>query len=437
MRMAGRWFAVTVLCAALSAPVVAYAAPEAPPPPATGFERSQGARWTTLAEESAFLDRIARDNEQVSVSRAGSSVRGHPLRLVRVGAADAARGSSNVALFVCSQHGDEPSGREACLSTIRDLAYTRDPEVRDFLRATTVLFLPNANPDGHRANTRENADGVDINRDHLALASPEARAIVRVIRDHEPDVVQDLHEYGPKPPYYVKDFLSLWPRNLNTDDAVHDESVRFAEEYVRPEVERAGFSTGVYGIYTDPETGEPIKQVAGDGQERILRNAVGVKNALGLLGETRTDPLTEEEKRDPALNNRRRVDSQLASLRGTARMIDERRGRIEAATTRARQDGLANTGPVYFGGADNERPSPDQVLDDPPCGYRLTARQYAPLAGTLELHGVRSRPAPGGERMVPMHQQARDLIPLLLDVRGAFHLTAGQPVPCGVTRTGR
>ena len=101
-------------------------------------------------------------------------------------------------------------------------------------------------------------------------------------------------------------------------------------------------------------TGDPIKQVAGDGQERILRNMSGIKHAVGLLIESRVDPLTDEEKSDEALNNRRRVNSQLAALKGLFGFTGERRGQIEAATGAARLAGYADTGPVYVGGADND-----------------------------------------------------------------------------------
>ena len=61
-----------------------------------------------------------------------------------------------------------------------------------------------------------------------------------------------------------------------------------SRDFVEPAAHRAGFCTGVYGIWTDPETGDPVKQVAGDGQERILRNTAGVKGSVGLLVETRS-----------------------------------------------------------------------------------------------------------------------------------------------------
>ncbi|MFF5675135.1 M14 family metallocarboxypeptidase [Streptomyces hygroscopicus] len=403
-------------------------------PPRTGFEISQGARWTSQDEEADFLAAVDKAAPRVAVDRIGTTAQGRPLRLVRIGApgapadpAEAARG--NVLLLICSQHGDEPSGREACLSTVRDLAYAEDRRTRRFLERTQVLVVPTANPDGRAADTRGNSDGVDINRDHIALTTAESRAMAGVIRDWRPDTVYDLHEYGATAPYYVKDLLALWPRNLNTPDRVHQGARTLSDSYVRPSAEAAGHTTGVYGIWTDPGTGEPVKQVAGDGQERILRNTVGVKNAIGLLAETRVDPLTEAEKADPAVNNRRRVDAQRAGLEGAFDFIAERRGRIEAATTAARRAGYADRGPIHLGGADNEPPEEDAVLRDPPCGYRLDAARYRAVRDELALHGVRVRPLRGGEGvLVPLRQSARALVPLLLDGRATYHITAGQPV---------
>ncbi|WP_069885366.1 M14 family metallopeptidase [Streptomyces luteocolor] len=417
-----RTLALACAAAALAAPLVTAPAQATPTPPRTGFEETNGARWTTQPEEQELLSTVDRASERVSVSRIGATKQNRPLQLVRIGE----RPAKNTVLLICSQHGDEPSGREACLSTIRDLAYAQDKRTKRFLSRTTLLVVPTANPDGRAADTRGNSDGVDINRDHISLATAEARAMAAVIRDRQPDVIYDLHEYGATPKYYDKDLFDLWPRNLNTDEAVHDEAQTLSKAYVRPAAEGAGYTTGTYGIWTDPVTGEPIKQTAGDGQERILRNVSGIKHAAGLLIESRVDPLTDAEKKDEALNNRRRVASQLSALGGLFDYSDERRGRIEAATTAARAEGFRDRGPVYLGGADNDPAEPAEIIQDPPCGYRLNAAQYGDIKDELALHGVTVKRRKSGA-YVPLRQSARALVPLLLDERAPYHLVTGTP----------
>ncbi|MFD4640600.1 M14 family zinc carboxypeptidase [Lentzea sp. NPDC058436] len=386
--MRGLLIALLTAVSSLAA-VPAVAAPE----PRTGFELT--GKWTTESEEQAYLRATG-----LPVSQIGTTAQGRPVQLVRVGT----RSARTVVLFICSQHGDEPAGREACLIRMRSLPRSSD---------VTYLFVPNANPDGRVADTRGNSAGIDINRDHLLLRTAEARAMAAVIRDWQPDVIHDLHEFGPSEPYYVKDVLWLWPRNLNVADGVHDLSETLSRSFVRPSVEASGRTSGVYGIYVDPVTGEPIRQVAGDGQERILRNTGGLKHGMGLLVETNVD-------NTPGF----RVDSHLKALDGTQSFVRVNRSAIEAANAASR---AVRSGPIYFGGADNQAPDPADVVPAP-CGYVLTGAQYVEVQDELALHGVKSQYLRGGDRIVPLKQEGRALVPLLLDARADGPLVQGQPV---------
>jgi hypothetical protein len=401
-------------------------------PPRSEFEESEGATWTTHANEVAFLKKVDAASPRVEMDVIGETKRGKPLHLVRIGfpkpAPRAKALKQPTTLFVCSQHGNEPAGREACLIRLRDLAFTDDAELIAQLKSQTILFVPSANPDGREANSRENTEGVDINRDHLNLETAEGQAMAAVVRDWQPEAVVDLHEYGPSiPVLYDDEVLVLWPRNLNVDTAVHDQAKELALDYITADAESAGYSTDEYGQYEVAD--QDIHQSAGDGDEGIARNAMGLRHSLGILVETRVDSDLRngpDEINEPAVQMRR-VVSHTVAIDATLRFMRERGTKIaaitKAARTRAITEGKLRNEPVYFGGADNAEPSEEQVVDPPPCGYELAKADLAKVKQTLELLDIRYSGS-----YVAMSQVSEPVIPLLLDERGTRHSVAGKPV---------
>lgn len=398
----------------------------------TPFEQSDGATWTTWPQSRDFWNELDASSDRVRVDRIGNTVQGRPMQLVQVGLPapksvdEAADGS--VLMYNCSIHGDEPSGREACMQLARDLSTTTDPTWERLLKNTTVLLL-NANPDGWVADTRENTDGIDINRDMMDLASPEANTIARTIRDWKPDVLNDLHEYGSNP-YYRTDLLHLWPRNRQADQRIYQLAKTMNNDYSAAQVEGIGYTAGIYGEYV--KDGEPFLQVAGDDQARILRNYSGLEHVVGMLSETANDPLTPEEEADESLLNRRRVEVNYTSAVGSAQFIGENRTTVErqtaAAAERATTDGADQAGLVYFAGQDNRLPTDEsEVEPEPMCGYQLTAEQLTALRTNLRTHGITwERNADGA--FVSMAQPDQPLIPLLLDKRSEYGITDATPV---------
>ncbi len=405
-------------------------------PPVTGFEQRNGATFTTFEEEQAFLAAVDEGSARATVSEIGRTEQGRPVQLVEVaapGPGGASRSHSRpTAMLVCTQHGNEPAGREACLQLLRDLAFTEDAARVALLERVKYIFVPTANPDGRAANDRENSSGVDVNRDHLGLETPEARAIAQVVLDHAPDVLIDLHEYGPSQPVVYDDsVLWLWPRNLNTDAAVHDAAVALGRDYLVPAVEAEGYTADEYGQAEVVDN--DVAQTAGDADEGILRNAMGLRHVLGILAETRVDGDPRQspaELVDTAAVQRRRVASHMALLAGLERFMTERGAGAAALTAAAAErktaEGAARSAPVYFGGADNMEPAPGQAVTPPPCSYELTAAHLAALGPRLGLHGIAGTPSGGDGLIVGLGQPAEPLIPLLLDARGTRHVVEGK-----------
>lgn len=174
----------------------------------------------------------------------GSSVHNRPILCTVIGH------GQDVTLILATIHGDEPAGTPL----VRQLAkyLQNNPKL---LAGRKVVLLPVANPDGMAYNTRDNANGVNLNRNfktdnrinnkefgYYALSEPEACAIEQLIRQYSPDRIVSIHQ-----PLGCIDY----------DGPAYSLANRMAQHCHLP-VEKIGTKPGSLGSYAGLTLGIPI-----------------------------------------------------------------------------------------------------------------------------------------------------------------------------------
>ena len=350
--------AASAAAAAAAPPGTGNATPAAPPfgaavaarfpPPATHYDtpglRSGRDEFTSQAELQAWLHDIAdagraRGAGAVRLLALGASQSGVPLEgllFSREPAPDAAtllRIGRPTVLLVGGQHGDEPAASEAMLVVARQLAEGR---LNPLLDRINVIVVPRANPDGALAQRRGSAGGIDINRDHLLLQTPEAQALARLAAEYRPAVVVDAHEYNVHGPWLQKfggvqraDALLQYATTPNLPSFL----TRAAEEWFRqPLVDALGRERlGVEWYYTTSDDPADKTVAMGSIVPDTLRNVAGLENAVAFLVETRGIGLGHLHVQRRVHTQVTAVSSLLASAAGRAADLVKLRGYLEAA----------------------------------------------------------------------------------------------------------
>jgi len=128
-------------------------------------------------------------------------------------------------------HAGEVEGKESAQILLRELAMGKHD---DWLKSMVFLITPIFNADGNEAfsltnrqrqngpingeGTRQNAQGININRDFMKLETPEAQAFAKLWIDYDPEVGFDLHTSdGSTHGYYL---TYAPPLNPDTNDAI-------------------------------------------------------------------------------------------------------------------------------------------------------------------------------------------------------------------------
>ncbi len=148
---------------------------------------TQDALWKSLEQPLA--------SPALSVGSIGTSIQGRAISAVTFG-------TGPVTVLLWSQmHGDESTATMSLADLIAWFGST-DP-VHAALRAKIasglkVVMVPMLNPDGAELFQRENAIGIDVNRDARNLVTPEARAL-KALRDSiKPQFGFNLHDQNAR-----------------------------------------------------------------------------------------------------------------------------------------------------------------------------------------------------------------------------------------------
>jgi hypothetical protein len=119
----------------------------------------------------------------------GESAEKRPIRLVTLGHGDIP------VLMWTQMHGDEPTATRALLDIFSIIQNKKESElIKTILNNLSLYIIPMLNPDGAERFTRRTVLGIDMNRDALALATPEARILKSVHDSYRPQWGYSLHD---------------------------------------------------------------------------------------------------------------------------------------------------------------------------------------------------------------------------------------------------
>ncbi|MDE2995562.1 MAG: M14 family metallopeptidase [Bacteroidota bacterium] len=267
----------------------------------TAAERTEFEETTRYDEMMAFLEVAVSQHPDLHLLTFGYSYEGRALPLVIFGKTASTdpsvlRDSDRIRIFVQGNiHAGEVCGKEALLMLIRSIA---EGEHDTWADSALVMMAPMYNTDGNeRVNLynrprqngpragmgqRPNAQGLDLNRDHMKVRSPEARSLIGLMNAYDPHVLIDLHTTnGTRHGYHLTYSPSLSPNTSASIDSLNRNHVLPAAQQGLKD--RSGWESYYYGNlpFRRAEPG----WFTFDHRPRFNNNYIGLRNRLAILSE--------------------------------------------------------------------------------------------------------------------------------------------------------
>ncbi|MYE34327.1 MAG: peptidase M14 [Gemmatimonadales bacterium] len=295
------------------AAVVAACGGPAPPDGAflTRAERTAYRETSSYADVVDFMQRAAASDASVHYTTYGYTNEGRALPLAVVGDVEgpdpaSVRASGKTVVYLQGNiHAGEVCGKEALQMLLRDLLAGRHGGWRESM---VLLIAPIYNADGNERvslvnrgrqygpvggmGQRPNAQGYDLNRDHMKLDSREARSVARLFSEYDPHVAVDLHTTnGTRHAYHLTYSPPLHP---NTPAEIDD----FLREGLFPHVtgeirEQYGWEYYYYGN-ASTRGGDAPGWYTFDHRPRFNNNYLGLRNRIAILSEAYSYATFEE-----------------------------------------------------------------------------------------------------------------------------------------------
>ena len=269
----------------------------------TRAERTHYRETSSYADVMELVSALVSASPMLRSTTFGYSSEGRALPLIVVGdvtdaGGAAVRAAGKTVIYIQANiHAGEVCGKEAVQMLLRDLANGAHSEWSDSL---VLLVAPIYNADGNERvrltnrgrqhgpiggmGQRANAEGLDLNRDHMKVDSPEARSLLALMNEYDPHVMVDLHTTNGTTHAYHLTYAP--PLNPNTHPAIdallRGELLPWVTESVR---EQHGWDYYYYGNL--PWRGGTAERgwYTFDHRPRFNNNYIGLRNRIAVLGE--------------------------------------------------------------------------------------------------------------------------------------------------------
>lgn len=266
-------------------------------------ERTNFEQTSTYEDVNAFLNALAlAAPKRVHLRAFGTTHENRAMPLVVVGASsaspEAVRKTGKIRVYIQGNiHAGEVEGKESAQVLLRDLAAGRHD---DWLETMVFVVAPIYNADGNERfsltsrgrqhgpiggqGQRANAQGLDLNRDHMKLESPEAKAVVKLLNEYDPHVSIDLHTTnGTRHAYHL---TYSPPLNPATHPAIVDLLRReWFPAVTRTIRDKHGWDYYYYGNLEGGRGSEERAWRSFDHRPRFNNNYIGLRNRFALLSE--------------------------------------------------------------------------------------------------------------------------------------------------------